>query len=368
MILVSCVKENKELSDIHLTDNTKEEDNEIINENESDIDSIHTNNSINETGHINLYGEMHGYEAILEKELDLWKQYYVEDGMRHLFIEASYPKAQLLNIWMSEDSNDKLNELITTNFNPEAIKIFYRNIKNECPDTTFHGIDIGKGYTSHGVNYRNYLVDNNLKDTEMYRLNEEAIQQEKHFIGTRDDSFRENKIVENFIREFNNLNDESIMVIYGAAHLGMEKITKQSHTFDTMGKQLSQLYSNRITLIDLSNELLNALLDQPIKVESIEVAGKEYKAEYYGKNEHINSNVVKAFEVWRLEDAYDDFKNSTLTGDEVNALTYPMKIEKYQVYVITALLKDNTTMKYYTRSDGDIKEGLVITKLFLIND
>ncbi|KAB3525443.1 hypothetical protein [Alkaliphilus serpentinus] len=326
------------------------------------------NNLINNTGMMYLYGEIHGKEIIHKKEIELWKQYYNEDGMRHLFIEASYPKAQLLNIWMSEDNDDILNEVITTDFNPEAIKNFYRIIKKECPETIFHGTDIGKGYTSHGVTYRNYLEDNDLVDTEMYQLNEEAIKQEKHFIATRDDSYREKMLVENFIREFNKLKDENIMGIYGAAHISMEEITMESHTFDSMGKQLRELYGGRITLVDLPSELLNALLDEPIKVEQMEVAGKEYKAECFGKDEYTNSNVITAYEFWRLEDAYEDFKNSKLTGKEVHAYSYPMEIEENQVYVIVLLLKDNTTMKMYTRSDGDIEDGLFITKEFLIND
>ena len=38
------------------------------------------------TGRIYLYGELHGNEKILEKELELWKKYYHEENMRHLFV------------------------------------------------------------------------------------------------------------------------------------------------------------------------------------------------------------------------------------------------------------------------------------------
>jgi PBP1b-binding outer membrane lipoprotein LpoB len=38
------------------------------------------------TGQIYLYGEQHGVEKILDKELELWCDYYNKKNMRHLFI------------------------------------------------------------------------------------------------------------------------------------------------------------------------------------------------------------------------------------------------------------------------------------------
>jgi len=58
-----------------------------------------------------LYGEAHGEDKIIEKELEIWKSYYQEKNLRHLFIESPYYTAELLNLWMNEDNNEILNEI-----------------------------------------------------------------------------------------------------------------------------------------------------------------------------------------------------------------------------------------------------------------
>jgi len=45
-----------------------------------------------------------------------------------------------------------------------------------------------------------YLEENNLKDSEKYRLAHEAVKQGKYYYENSDDVYRENKMVENFIR------------------------------------------------------------------------------------------------------------------------------------------------------------------------
>lgn len=67
--------------------------------------------SIQPKGQIYLYGEAHGEDIIIEKELEIWKSYYQEKNVRHLFIEAPYYTAELLNLWMNEDNNEILNEI-----------------------------------------------------------------------------------------------------------------------------------------------------------------------------------------------------------------------------------------------------------------
>ena len=302
--------------------------------------------TVNEIGKIFIYGETHGRQPILDKEFELWKAYYTEKHMRHLFVELSYPKAQLLNLWMSGDESVSLDDLITTAYNPEAIKNYYRKIKEECPETVFHGFDIGKGYTLHGVNYRKYLEENNLEDTQEYALNEIALAQEKQYKGTHDASYREQMIVENFINAFNRLGDEDVMATIGYGHLLLEPLTLDGITFDTMGKQLSDIYQERIQLESLKYVLLDAMLTEPLSVEEKIIGGKTYQAEYYGKDIYTNSDVIEAYEFWKLVDAYDDFKDNELTGDIFDTYTYPMLIEEHQVYLIVGLLSDKTEMTY----------------------
>ena len=42
------------------------------------------------TGIAYLYGEEHGVKAILDKEFELWYEYYHEENMRHLFVELPF--------------------------------------------------------------------------------------------------------------------------------------------------------------------------------------------------------------------------------------------------------------------------------------
>lgn len=52
------------------------------------------------SGQIYLYGEVHGVKSILEKEFKIWKAYYENHEMRHLFIEIPYYSAEYINFWM----------------------------------------------------------------------------------------------------------------------------------------------------------------------------------------------------------------------------------------------------------------------------
>lgn len=59
--------------------------------------------------------------------------------------------------------------------------------------------------------YLEYLKSNNLEGSEQYLLAQEAIEQSRHYYGHSDHVYRENMMVENFIREFDKLSDESVM-------------------------------------------------------------------------------------------------------------------------------------------------------------
>ena len=48
-------------------------------------------------GNIYLDGEVHAEPELVEREYDLWYQYYHEKWMRHLFLEDSYYGAEILN-------------------------------------------------------------------------------------------------------------------------------------------------------------------------------------------------------------------------------------------------------------------------------
>ena len=69
-----------------------------------------------------------------------------------------------------------------------------------------------------------------LADTEDYRLTLEAIQQGKTFAERGSDIYRENRMAENFIREFDALDGESVMGIYGAAHTDPDAMADSAGT------------------------------------------------------------------------------------------------------------------------------------------
>ena len=84
-------------------------------------------------GQIYLYGELHGNKTIFEKELELWKSFYDEQNMRHLFVEFPYYTAEFLNLWMDAEDDTILNQLYQdwdgTAIHTEDTLDFFRKIK-----------------------------------------------------------------------------------------------------------------------------------------------------------------------------------------------------------------------------------------------
>lgn len=131
---------------------------------------------------IYLYGEKHGDEATLELELQIWQEHY-SSGMRHLFVEYGYFTGAYLNLWMSAEDDTILDQLFLdwdgTEACSDASRSFLKAIKETCPETLFHGTDVGHQYWSTGTRYLAYLEENQLQDSEEYQLTQQAIQQGK---------------------------------------------------------------------------------------------------------------------------------------------------------------------------------------------
>ena len=101
----------------------------------------------------------------------------------------------------------------------------------------------------------------------------------------------------------------------------------------------------------------------------IHVEGKEYEASYFGKTDL--SVIFPDFqyrEFWRLENAYDDFKSRSTTGNVLPYNNYPMEIEEGQVFVIQYTKKDGTVIREYHRSDGNTWQGAPATEEFKIQE
>lgn len=196
-----------------------------------------------QSGQIFLYGEEHATETILEKEFGLWRTYYHDDGMRDLFVELPYYSAGFLNLWMRSDSDDILDQLYQdwegTAMHSQDVIDFYKQIKHECPETIFHGTDVGHQYNTTGERYLAFLRESGQSDgSEQYRLAQEAIEQGQYYYQHSDNMYRENKMVENFIREFDSLNGVNAMGIYGTAHIRIDAMDYATNTVPCMANQL----------------------------------------------------------------------------------------------------------------------------------
>lgn len=320
-------------------------------------------------GKIYLYGEQHGEQKIMDKETEFWCGYYNDENMRHLFVELPYYTAEYLNMWMKSESDDILdeiyNDLTGTAMHVPYTKDFYKMIKRDCPETIFHGTDVGHQYDTTGKRYLKYLEDNGLKDSEQYLLTEETIEQGKYYYGHKSDGvYRENKMTENFIREFDKINAknvENIMGIYGGAHIGLDAMDYNTQSVPCMANQLNQRYVDSIA----SEELVYILKDiEPLRIDTIAINGKDYEAAYFGEQDMAGFKNIKKREFWRLENAYDDFKDKAKTGDMLPYDNYPMLIETGQVFVIDYTMTDNSVMRMYYRSDGYIWQNKLSTEEF----
>ena len=118
---------------------------------------------------IRLYGEAHGAKMYYDIEFDLWKGYY-DDGFRDLFVELPYYSAEFLNVWMKEDSDELIDlffeEIQGTQSGNEYYNEFFHEIKDRCPETVFHGTDVGHQYDTTGARYLKYLEDHDLAVSE----------------------------------------------------------------------------------------------------------------------------------------------------------------------------------------------------------
>lgn len=319
------------------------------------------------SGQIYLYGEHHGVEKILEKELELWGEYYNKENMRHLFIEYPYYTAELMNLWLKSDNDDLFEKIYmdwkgTSAYSP-YVKEFFMSIKSQYPETVFHGTDVGHQYNTTGQRALTYLKENNLENTEQYLLTQEAIEQGKYFYKHSNDVYRENKMVENFIREFDKLKNENVMGIYGGAHTDFGAKEYSTNSVLNMASQLKERYGDNIKSENLS---WLAKEIEPLRIDTIKINQKSYKSSYFGKQDLIGFKDYAFREFWRLENSYDDFKDNMKTGDVLPYDNFPMLIEEGQVFIIDYTKTNGSVIRTYYRSDGYVWNGLLSTEEFKI--
>ncbi len=278
------------------------------------------------SGKIFLYGEKHASKEILEKEFELWSSYYQKEGMRDLFIELPYYTAEYMNLWMQSDSDDILDELYQdwagTAIHAQEVIHFYQRIKKECPETVFHGTDVGHQYHTTGKRFLEYLESMGQQQSQRYRLSQENMKQGQYYDQHSDQAYRENTMAENFIREFDSLNGADVMGIYGSAHTNIEAMDYKTNSVPCMANQLHKKYGDALYTENLASQTLHS---EPYRTDTIKIGEKEYTALYFGKADL--SAVFPEYqcrEFWRLENAYEDIKDNPKTGDMMPYHNYPM--------------------------------------------
>lgn len=319
------------------------------------------------TGQIYLYGEAHGIKKILDKENELWKGYYEDQGMRQLFVELPFYTAQWLNLWMKAPDDTILNEVFAdlegTAVHKQEFLDYHKQIKEEMPETIFHGTDVGHQYDTTGKRYLKYLEDQNLQESEAYQLTMACIEQGKYYYSKGQDGvYRENKMVENFITALATIDNSDVMGIYGSAHTGLDALDN-SGKVDGMAKQLVKVYGSQVHSEDLSGLEKDI---EPLKVEMLEVQGKSYKASYFGRQDVTGLKDYVSRDFWRLEGAYETFKSYSKSGDVLPYDNYPMLLELGQAFLIEYEKKDGSREGRFYISDGKIWEGRPSTENILL--
>ena len=325
------------------------------------------NNTSNSTDEIYLYGEWHSDSHILDRELEIWGEYY-KKGMRDLFVEYPYTDAQFLNLWMQADDDELLDQQFKdwegTAGGTEIVKNFLKQIKKTYPKTVFHGTDVGHTWHSTGPRYLKYLKSTGQMDTEEYQRALLNIQQGKRYARicqTNEEAaeqYREDRMVENFQRSYQELEEThrtDIMGIYGNAHIVNTGYLNAEYY---MAKQLKESYGEKLHTTDLTQE--------PQRIDTLEVSGKTYTAFYYGEQDISAFTDYKSRKFWRLEDAYEDFKDLPKMHEFLPSDNYPVRIEAGQVFAVEYLLSDGSTEWRYYRSDGTVQDGQIQGKVIVI--
>lgn len=332
------------------------------------------------SGKIMLYGESHADPGCLEKELAAWSDCYA-DGMRDLFVELPFYVAEYLNLWMHADSDEILEQFYAdiegTDAHAPCVLDFYRRIKADFPETVFHGTDVGHLYYTAGLRYITLLESEGRKDSDEYRLAEEIIGQGITYYTMQAENkssafvYRENQMVENFLRVYNELGQKDVMGIYGSAHTGLfsRDITG---SVPCMAAQLRNHYgtlvsSNHYGTLVSSTDWTKADI---ISTDTVTLNGKEYQASFFGIQDISWAEGYLTRTFWRVENAYEDLKDAPRTGNYLPAGNYIMDISAGEVFIVDYTKQDGSLERMYFLSDGSTYDavGVLNTYQILLNE
>ena len=316
-----------------------------------------------------LYGESHCNKIIIDAELKVWQNFYNNQKMRHLFIEYDYSTAQLLNKWMKEKDDTILNQVYKTwkgaiAYNEDNLA-FYKNIKLTCPETIFHGIDVGPRPDTTDLIYLHQLENEGKTGSKEYQIVLENIEQAKHFKTYNDMAIRENYMAANFIREFDSLpENEKIMGIFGSAHI--------TYVVDPSGKVpslIAQLrknynYQNKDFIQDYDISNLADWMFPPLGIEYFSIKGRTYKATYYGE-ENVTSwwNGYKTCKTWRIENPDEYLAKLKRKRIYFYYSNFSTTVNQGDVFRLEVTKQDGSKQVLYYRADDKIHDGKLSTNL-----
>ena len=329
-------------------------------------------------GMIYLYGEHHWEPYCMEQELEAWEKLY-ENGARHLFIEFSPAWAVIYSLNISGD--EETIDLIYGYMNAERVEYdaasadevseegrrqlllehcFLQAIKEHCPETIFHGIDVEHDYDDVGPAYLAYLESIGQQDGEEYARELLACEQGRiSHSDTRDiyedddNAYRENCMAENFTRDLEKLETQDVMGIFGGAHveLGAMNWTPSGDgaTVYNMATQLQQRYGDRVVSTILATKN-NGTGERPDPIGPITVNGKTYETSYVAEHDYSAwAMPYKQVVYWRLMDSNEDFADSPAAGEldpfllccDADAFIY------YSVYMAECTMWDDSVEHIY---------------------
>lgn len=302
-----------------------------------------------------LCGEDHTDAACREQELALWRERYAA-GDRDLFLEMGAATAELLNRWMTT-GEESFWDLVYRNWEgtlsqTEQTENFYRQLRANCPETVFHGIDMEHQYRTTGRFCLALLEKEGRQGSEVYRKVLRSVEQAQRFyegwdgdLFSRDNAYREETLAENFRDEYESIGRRRVMGIFGAAHTDPYGPDYYTASVPSMGAQLRERYGGGILCRDLRGE------DLPEET-TLTIAGTEYEAIYYGEYPIARRDILRSGEYWRLADAYDALSQWERSGDALPGNEYPMSVRPGEAYAIHYHCWDGTDFWWYGVCEG----------------
>lgn len=317
-------------------------------------------------GEIYLLGESHSNAAMTAKELELWGECY-DQGMRDLFVEFPYYMGEYLNLWMDAPDDTILTQIFAdisdTAGASQVVWDFFHTIKEQYPETVFHGTDVGHCYETMGARYLAYLEQTGQKDSEAYRITLENIEQGRSYYEDHDGdyAYREPLMVQNFQRAYDALPaGTSVMGIYGAEHTNPGELDPTGSA-PNMASQLQEIYGDKLHSTDLTATVEET--GRAGETQTVTIGGQAYTAVLLAAYRRPATGEGEAY--WQVPGAYDVAKGLPLSNIVYPLPNFPCETEQGQVYIVETTQSDGTVERNFCRTDGEIYYDMVCATGFI---